>query len=1282
MAKVFRVVQDGLMQGQELAKRELGFISGLLVPNADSEKNKHESAAELDVELENAQQVTLQVVASPSASPVIDGDWDTPPTDYGYSDGQHTEGDSSFRLSSRGSDAWPEFGMEASSSSKPTERDIQDAFARAIKEGKTQRFHSPKVCFVGHARAGKTSTLLALRGGEFDWAQPSTDGVQTCSILRHSLQAEDGAAWCTVKDAAKSIEGLLRSGMADAAKKELSASRSQRAVQPSREGHARCGGDLDVDVVKKMPIDLLVQDAENPDETIVMQAWDFAGQEMYYSMVHVFLTSRAIYVLVLDLSKWATEVSGPLSEEIVESVDFWLAAIFIHAPEAHLIIVGTHDDELPPDHRAMVHKRVSNHLEQHLEQMPKLHERLCVNEEDGLLFYPIDNSRRSAQSQDALDRLRARINGLAQDVVKQWGTIPSRWAHFFNMLTAESGRCASLATCDELAKKLMFEDVPGKPSEVEACLKLFHDMGHLLFFGRRKDVDVVLDCQWLLDAMAHVVACPRVLQKHSLQTRALHEQGKLTPELLEVLWAERFSGYEKVLQAYLEHFDLLVPSGSDSVDGHSHWLVPSMLPHRCRSDGFAARTGTTFLIDFHGALRQLLPTLLPRLICHLHTQSGHGIRVKGDVYRDFGQFLYGAGKLVTLSTVPWKTQQLLQVSVQAFESVDASTAFKEVLDAISDSLLAWLPSLPFKVTVPCPVCQSASGTWGSHLLCLKEVLEERILICERSNKPVHHLLPESLSAWRQRVREGKQAASSLDGDGEMPEPSGDAGRVRVDYLYASPLYRRMAESIQPLQELAVKREKESLHEIAQLDLRVASATEDSLAAALLRTEGKRVLHLSAHGLQAGKEAGIILERESSAEAYIMCDSELAALGNWGQEGLVVVLFSCGSDRVVQRLMQRHPGLRCAICCREEVFDGAARVFCKRLYLALSHGHTVAAAHQYAQEALKRGSMQQGYSAEAEKFVLITQRPGDGDISVRVPAAAAAAATSSLARWPSWPAVEDYVWDYATVHHVLHTLAPLGDRRAVLLHGPSGVGKTSVCRELSRHVSAPGRVFGARVYMIEESALDGMKSPHDFSYLKAVADALHREIEFRSDGRSLVVTQHACTTEAYWRSLAQLLEREHEGKPALIIVDLKPTAEEAQVLKKLLEWLLKASASLCLVLTAASTMSPVGDWGQLLDGKVVSILMHKLPARAAAQLFARRTRRPLYLYDFTSDGAPPDAKHRVPLDKEGVLRQLQASQLIHDLDCLPGRVVKAAASVDENLDSLRRHPHLINREILF
>ena len=45
-----------------------------------------------------------------------------------------------------------------------------------------------KLCFVGHARAGKTSTLLALAGRDFDRAQPSTHGVSTCALKTELLQ--------------------------------------------------------------------------------------------------------------------------------------------------------------------------------------------------------------------------------------------------------------------------------------------------------------------------------------------------------------------------------------------------------------------------------------------------------------------------------------------------------------------------------------------------------------------------------------------------------------------------------------------------------------------------------------------------------------------------------------------------------------------------------------------------------------------------------------------------------------------------------------------------------------------------------------------------------------------------------------------------------------------------------------------------------------------------------------------------------------------------------------
>ena len=39
------------------------------------------------------------------------------------------------------------------------------------------------------------------------------------------------------------------------------------------------------------------------ESVVSVEVWDFAGQELYYASHPVFLTSRAIYILVCNLSK-------------------------------------------------------------------------------------------------------------------------------------------------------------------------------------------------------------------------------------------------------------------------------------------------------------------------------------------------------------------------------------------------------------------------------------------------------------------------------------------------------------------------------------------------------------------------------------------------------------------------------------------------------------------------------------------------------------------------------------------------------------------------------------------------------------------------------------------------------------------------------------------------------------------------------------------------------------------------------------------------------------------
>ncbi|PRP77349.1 hypothetical protein PROFUN_05594 [Planoprotostelium fungivorum] len=63
-------------------------------------------------------------------------------------------------------------------------------------------------------------------------------------------------------------------------------------------------------------------------------AWDFDGQEAYYSSHQFFLSSRAIYVIVWNLENTLDQ----------SKLEYWLQSIKARAPKAPIIIVGTHSD--------------------------------------------------------------------------------------------------------------------------------------------------------------------------------------------------------------------------------------------------------------------------------------------------------------------------------------------------------------------------------------------------------------------------------------------------------------------------------------------------------------------------------------------------------------------------------------------------------------------------------------------------------------------------------------------------------------------------------------------------------------------------------------------------------------------------------------------------------------------------------------------------------------------------------------------------------------------------
>ncbi|CAD5114014.1 DgyrCDS3176 [Dimorphilus gyrociliatus] len=70
-------------------------------------------------------------------------------------------------------------------------------------------------------------------------------------------------------------------------------------------------------------------------QSVEYSVWDFAGQTIYYNTHQFFLSNRAIYILLWNV-RLGYEYAG---------LNFWLNTIGRHAPNAPILLVGSHIDE-------------------------------------------------------------------------------------------------------------------------------------------------------------------------------------------------------------------------------------------------------------------------------------------------------------------------------------------------------------------------------------------------------------------------------------------------------------------------------------------------------------------------------------------------------------------------------------------------------------------------------------------------------------------------------------------------------------------------------------------------------------------------------------------------------------------------------------------------------------------------------------------------------------------------------------------------------------------------
>ncbi|KAL3887772.1 hypothetical protein ACJMK2_000165, partial [Sinanodonta woodiana] len=261
--------------------------------------------------------------------------------------------------------------------------------------------------------------------------------------------------------------------------------------------------------------DKLVKDIE---KYAALSIWDFAGQYAFYTTHQTFLTSRAIYLLVIDLSQHVNDLiqddkcfldsEGIKLQKVLDLIQIWMNSIHssVASPEAivPVILVGTHVDKLPEESRKEAIDKYFIELRYRLGEKPTI--RHLVHD------IAIDNTK----PDPILEELKKRIFEVSKQQ-PHWGEeTPARW------LPLEQAIMTLKASGTKIVEHSFIEEINMSGSvkiedrdELELFLKFHHEMGTILYFSveelRKK---IILEPQWIIDALKSLITAETFIRQN------------------------------------------------------------------------------------------------------------------------------------------------------------------------------------------------------------------------------------------------------------------------------------------------------------------------------------------------------------------------------------------------------------------------------------------------------------------------------------------------------------------------------------------------------------------------------------------------------------------------------------------------------------------------------------------------------------------------------------------------------------------------------------------------
>ena len=486
--------------------------------------------------------------------------------------------------------------------------------------------------FIGQSRTGKTSLKKSLKREPFNEEEESTEGIETdlsyfkvsTEIWRTGEENQETESETSISfehhAAAQLIcESLMKDklNLQDLAESNTSSSRSSVAdrnpglgVSEDRRSTITNGTHPPV---PKLPESLaalvekrLKNDEKVEDEDRVYSVlWDFGGQSVYYDTHPIFLTEKAIYILVSDLSRDPHEKANPparkglyknnvdisCSKTHLEYLDFWMSSVYslvspdVTCHEPSVNVPETSPRRLPPVFLVCTHADKpycgSNVRDLALRIYGFLRTRIYREH----LFkdvFVVDNTKSGRKHEcPEVRRLREEVLAVAKELPQMKEAIPLKWLEFEKALRARK-ECDKWITLDE-AKLIASSDCSiSDDEEFSTLLNFLHDLRVVIHFSGSPELEtmVILDPQWLIDVFKKIITVKRydhLEEKVEVLWLELEKTGILDEKLVDHVWKPLFGNQEtrKSLIAIMERLSLICSWPTSN--SRKQYLVPSML---------------------------------------------------------------------------------------------------------------------------------------------------------------------------------------------------------------------------------------------------------------------------------------------------------------------------------------------------------------------------------------------------------------------------------------------------------------------------------------------------------------------------------------------------------------------------------------------------------------------------------------------------------------------------------------------------------------------------------